>query len=90
MEIRIKCFSNPRSLTLEIRHSYRLNRYDGCESGSSKHLARCLAPNKNLKSCWMHGLDKEMQIYGCQGGGGGSEMDGEFGLVGANYYIWNG
>ena len=29
------------------------------------------------------------ETCGCQGGGGGSEMDWEFGVVDENYYIQN-
>ena len=35
-----------------------------------------------------HGLGE--QTCGCQGGGGGSEMDWEFGVKNAYYSLWNG
>ena len=36
----------------------------------------------------MHGLGE--QTCGCQGGEGGSGMDGSLGFVDANYCIWSG
>ena len=35
-----------------------------------------------------HGLGE--QTCGCQGGGGGSGMPWNLGLIDANYYIWSG
>ena len=35
-------------------------------------------------------IDLEEQTYGCQGGGGGSGMDGSLSLIVADYCIWNG
>ena len=34
-----------------------------------------------------HGLGE--QTFGCQGEGGGSEMHWEFGVIDANYCLWN-
>ena len=36
----------------------------------------------------MHGLGEE--TCGCQGGGGGSGMDWESGVIDENYSLWNG
>ena len=36
----------------------------------------------------MHGLGEE--ACGCQGGGGGSGMDWESGVIDENYSLWNG
>ena len=35
-----------------------------------------------------HGIGEH--TCGCQGGGGGSGMDWEFGFIDANYCLWNG
>ena len=47
-----------------------------------------LQMNLSIEKNQTHGLGE--QTRGCQGEGGGSGMDWEFGLVEANYYIWSG
>ena len=54
----------------------------------------CCEPHGNLINCTNEPFHRKEnhgeQTCGCQGGGGGSGMDWEFGLIDANYCFWNG